>query len=115
MKRKSTQSEKTKFRSSPTWKNFRREMKEECGGIDCITLSKLRPGANLHHCDLNAEHYEDISDPSHFAFLNKSTHDTVHFLYRYYVKDKYVLNRLEAILELMEKLSTITTEGKNGK
>ena len=106
MKRKSTQSEKTKFRSSPTWKNFRREMKERCGGIDCITLSKLRPGANLHHCDLRAEHYEDISDPSHFAFLNKATHDCVHFLYRYYDKDPDVLKRLEVILEEMKKYST---------
>ena len=106
MKRKSTQSEKTKFRSSPTWKNFRSEIKEECGGIDCITLSKLRPGANLHHCDLRAEHYEEISDHSRFSFLNKATHDCVHFLYRYYDKDPDVLKRLEVILEKMKKYST---------
>ena len=106
MKRKSTQSEKTKFRSSPAWKNFRREMKEECGGIDCITLSKLRPGANLHHKDLRAEHYEEISDHSRFSFLNKATHDCVHFLYRYYDKDPDVLKRLEVILEKMKKYST---------
>jgi hypothetical protein len=106
MKRKSTQSEKTKFRSSPTWKNFRSEIKEECGGIDCITLSKLRPGANLHHKDLRAEHYEEISDHSRFSFLNKATHDCVHFLYRYYDKDPDVLKRLEVILEEMKKSST---------
>ena len=106
MKRKSTQSEKTKFRSSPAWKNFRSEIKEECGGIDCITLSKLRPGANLHHKDLRAEHYEEISDHSRFSFLNKATHDCVHFLYRYYDKDPDVLKRLEVILEEMKKYST---------
>ena len=105
MKRKSTQSLKTKFRSSPVWKNFRSEMKKECSGIDAITLSKLRPGANLHHKDLRAEHYEEISDHSRFSFLNKATHDCVHFLYRYYDKDPDVLKRLEVILEEMKRCS----------
>lgn len=100
-----TQKEKTKFRSTAKWKKFRLEMKKRQQGLCFITHKKLLKGANLHHLDLNPEHYEDISKKDNFIFLNKSMHDVVHTLYRYYIKDKEVIYRLKYILDKMVEIN----------
>ena len=96
-KKTSVKELKNKFRQTKAWKEFRSEMKEYCRNVDYITQSKLLRGANLHHKVLlksskNVErvmqHYTDITDKDNFVFLNKTTHDTVHFLFRYYIKDE---------------------------
>jgi hypothetical protein len=95
-----SQKDKTKFRRSAKWKKFKayvRKIKK----VDCITLYPLRKGHNLHHLDLNEAHYEDVSDISHFEPLNRKTHETVHFLYPYYVKDNAIIDRLRDLLERM--------------
>lgn len=46
--------------------------------------------------------YTDISDKDDFVFLNKTTHDTVHFLFRYYIKDEQVIDRLREVLQDMK-------------
>ena len=70
-------------------------------GLCYITHKKLYKWANLHHIDLDEKHYEDISNENNFVFLNKSMHDVVHALWRYYKTDKLVLKRLEEVLEMM--------------
>ena len=78
--KKSTQKNKTKFRSSKAWISFRKELKKQ-QSIDPLTHNKLTKGANCHHRDLNACHYEDLSDPTHFVMYNKMSHDVIHYLY----------------------------------
>ena len=94
------QNSKSKFRATSTWKKFRKSLKEE-RAIDCITLSKLYSGWNLHHKDLNDQHYTDLTNKDNFACLNKKTHEFIHWLYPYYKKDKTVLDRIEKLMEEM--------------
>ena len=96
-----TQKDKSKFRRSGKWKKFRNYLRKK-RYVDCITLKPLYAGWNLHHLDLDKNHYEDISDEGKFACLNKKTHDAVHFFYQYYVKDKMVIARLTTLLEEMK-------------
>ena len=100
-----SQKDKTKFRQSAKWKKFRNYLRKS-RNVDCVTLKPLRAGWNLHHLDLNEKNYTDILDETHFACLNKKTHDTVHFLYVYYVKDETILIRLKEILDKMKELNT---------
>ncbi len=98
-----TQSRKSKFRSTSKWKKFRKGMKAKCK-VDYITNRPLIKGWNLHHLDLNSDHYEDISNESHFCCLNKTSHELVHWLFRY--KDwRDVLNRTKELLQHMEELN----------
>ena len=96
-----TQKAKRNFRASKKWKEFRHKINVKQNGLCYITHKKLYKSANLHHIDLNEEHYEDISNENNFVFLNKSMHDVVHALWRYYKTDKLVLKRLEEVLEMM--------------
>lgn len=101
------QTKKSKFRASAKWKRFRAYMKAKYKK-DFITGFPLRKGWNLHHLDLNEDNYENTTNESHFLCLNKQTHETVHNLYRYYIKDDKVLNRLSTVLKQMKKIN----EGK---
>lgn len=100
-----TQKLKTKFRSSAKWKKFKHFMNVKQKGLCYITRKKLLKGANLHHLDLNEEHYQDLSNPDNFVYVNKSLHDVIHVLYRYYPKDPKVLDRLKEVLDQMVKLN----------
>ena len=100
-----SQKTKSKFRQSAKWKKFRIHMKKKYK-TDYVTGYPLRPGWNLHHMDLNKEHYEDITDEGHFRCLNKMMHEMVHNLYRYYVNDQNVINRLRQLLEVMRRLNS---------
>lgn len=92
---------KSNFRRTSKWKKFR---KSYDGETDTLTQSKLKKGWNLHHMCLDETQYENLSDRSNFIPLNKSSHECVHFLYRYYKKDKDILKRLEDILLKMSLL-----------
>lgn len=96
---------KRDFRASKKWKEFRHRKNVEQEGTDPITLKKLLKGANLHHLDDREENYQNIDEPKRFVYLNKKTHDTIHFLYNYYKKDPKVLERMKEYLELMIKFS----------
>lgn len=92
------QKAKRKFRSSSKWKDFRTSFKNE---VDVITNKKLYKGWNLHHKDLNENHYEDITDRNKFCSLNKSTHEMIHWLYNYYKNDPNILDRIKELLDEM--------------
>lgn len=96
---------KRKLRGTKAWKTLRHEKNIEQGGIDPLTNKKLSKTANLHHMDLNSEHYLDIEDHERFLMLNKNSHDTIHFLYNYYVKDREIINRLVDILDKMVEIN----------
>lgn len=92
--------EKAKFRRTPEWKAFRKQMAELYDNKDAITGRPLRKGWNLHHLDLDASHYE-ILDPDKFIPLNKQTHETLHVLYR----QKHCIDEFEKYILLMERFN----------
>lgn len=100
------QQKKTKFRTSAKWKKFRHFKHTQQLGIDPITNKKLLKKANLHHLDLDATHYEDITQPENFVFLNYETHKVIHFLYTYYKKDPLILERFKVYLDKMVDLNS---------
>ena len=91
---------KAKFRQSKEWKEFRKRMFEKQGGKDTITGKKLCKGYNVHHLDMSAENYDKLTEEN-FVALNKQTHETLHFLFRYYQKDPDILDRLKTVLDIM--------------
>jgi len=102
-----SQKDKTKFRASKKWKDFRDRIRHS-QVTDPVTGAKLGRMANLHHKDLNEEHYEDLSNEDNFVFLNKMTHDVVHFLFS--KKDpKRWRKRIAALTEILEQMERINT------
>ena len=99
-----TQKNKTKFRATSRWKNFRASMYKKSGGLDEITGKPLRKGHwNLHHMDLNSANYE-VLEEDRFLCLNNQTHDFLHWAYRYYRNDgKAFINNFEKALERMKE------------
>lgn len=73
--------------------------------MDIITNKKLLKGANLHHKNLDEKEYENLSNEDWFVFLNRSSHEVVHWLYRYYVNDKDIINRLTNLLDEMVEIN----------
>lgn len=96
---------KAKFRQTKIWKDFRKKIYDKQNGLDIITGKKLYKGWNLHHGDMAAEHYDKLIEENFFA-LNKQTHDCCHFLFRYYQKDKTILDRLKQVLDKMDELNS---------
>lgn len=90
---------KRNFRNSKAWKEFKKKKKEEQGKYDPITGGKLSRTANLHHRDLDEDHYTDISCSDNFVLLNHNTHEFLHWLYRYYQKDPVIIERIEKELK----------------
>lgn len=95
---------KAKFRQSKEWKEFRKRMFEKQDGKDIITGKKLCKGYHVHHLDMAAENYDQLIEEN-FIAVNKQTHETLHFLFRYYQKNPWVLYRLKAVLDKMNELN----------
>lgn len=101
---KTSRANKDKFRKTKEWKSFRGEMKAASHNEDAVTRRPLRAGWNLHHLDLNPEHYSDIGNPDHFACLNCQTHEFVHWIWRYWDKDPSIIDRLTELLQRMKDI-----------
>lgn len=95
---------KAKFRQSKGWKEFRKRMFDKQCGKDAITGKKLYKGYHLHHLDMSAENYDQLIEEN-FIAVNKQTHETLHFLFRYYQKDPTILDRLKTVLDRMNELN----------
>lgn len=93
------QKKKRNFRSSKKWKLFRHKKNVEQKGLDPITKKKLCKGCNLHHRNLSEDDYENLENENDFVMLNKQTHDSLHWLYRYWKNDPEILDRIEAELK----------------
>lgn len=102
-----TSAERTNFRKRKAWTEFRETFKKE---KDALTGSKLSKRFNLHHLDMNPQHYDDLSHRENFVPLNSKSHDLLHFLLPYYKKDPAVLNRLKDLLDRMIELENIEPE-----
>ena len=104
---KKDQAYKRRFRSTKRWKEFRKAMGEK-HGVSFISGNKLTKTWQLHHCDLDPEHYEELDDESRFYCLSNNDHKVVHALF---VKSKprewrkRVL-RLIRVLKTMEFLNS---------
>lgn len=71
---------KSKVRRSKEWKNFRKRLISE-QKIDPITKKKLTTGCNVHHLDLNVNHYSDLKEEN-FVVLNRQSHELIHAIFR---------------------------------
>ena len=102
--KKFTQKDKTRFRATRRWQNFRSDMYSRAKGKDAITGKPLRKGHwNLHHLDLDSANYE-VLEEDRFLCLNNQTHDFLHWAYRYYRNDgKTFINNFEKALERMKE------------
>lgn len=97
------QRKKRNFRARKAWKLFKLKKKKECGGIDKITLHKLSKRFELHHEDLREENYEVLND--NFLPCNNKTHEVIHWLWRYYVVDPQIIDRLKDEMERMKEIN----------
>lgn len=97
--------EKSKFRNTKAWKEFRKQMKEN-QKIDYLTLSKLTSKYELHHCLLtdDIEQYKDL-DVTKFICLNNMSHSMVHFFYNQMQKDEHFIERLLRVYNIMKSLN----------
>lgn len=98
--RTETQKEKARVRKTKAWRELKEKVTERYDGLDPVTLSPLRKGWNLHHCDLRKENYADLN-PEKFLPLNERTHEAIHWLYSYWVKDDKIMQRLELVMQIM--------------
>lgn len=97
------QKEKTKFRASAKWKKFTKSLKKE-QKTDAITGKPLYKGCNCHHLDQRFENYKNL-DKQRFRMLNRKSHDFIHWLYLYWIKEPEILNRIEKLLIEMKAYS----------
>ncbi len=93
--------EKAKFRATSVWKKFRELLKKE-RKVDFITKKTLRKGFQVHHCDLNENHYKDLN-PLNFVTVNKNSHKIIHEIYRY--DWRMILDNLRIVFEKMDELN----------
>ena len=113
MKKKETQSLKTKFRRSAKWKALREKVKK-VQKTDPITGKPLSKTFNLHHLDVDPEHYENIDNEENFIGLNSTSHSVVHYCWGDAGKRKNwrpMVLALIKILKLMDKIN----KGNNNK
>ena len=97
-----TEKKKQKFRASPKWKKFRRELKKN-QKVDPITGSKLTVRAVCHHRDLNPENYEKVSEERQ-VMLNPMSHDLIHYVYGDGNKFYDWRERIQRLIEQCEKM-----------
>lgn len=108
--KKVTQKDKAKIRHTPEWNDLRQSVSDDFDRKDPISLKPLRTGWNLHHMDLDENHYSDFTKETEdgdkrFIPLNKQQHELIHILYRYACKDPDYITRLLKYLDVMIKLN----------
>ena len=101
-----TQKNKRDFRSSKTWKLFRKEKMNEQNNICFLSKRKLTGRWNLHHrlhsTTEAEEKYNDISNKENFICLNKKQHDLLHDLiygYIHYGREDYLKRLYDEVLK----------------
>ena len=95
------QKNRVEFRKSAKWKKFRAKCRLHTSK-DFITKKPLERDWNLHHLDLNVGRYDNLV-MERFMPLNKKTHEIIHEIYKWYKKDRNVLERIKLTLEKMEE------------
>lgn len=96
-----------RLRQSKAWKTLRHQINVSQHSVDPITKKKLiARSCTLHHLDQRFENYTKIDNMDNFVLLNRRTHEMLHFIYTYYIKDKTVIDRLVYYLEKMIEKSS---------
>lgn len=96
---KLTQNEKTKFRSSKEWTDFRKGIISkknntcDCCGVYFKDMSKL----NLHHRNLDSSEYTNISNPDNFSLLCSTCHDIAHSLHTKIISKRNPTNNADLL------------------
>ena len=104
----------TQFRNSLEWKLFKRKMSQLQDGKCAVSGRVLTAHAALHHLDLDPEHYEQLTDESHFVYLSHDIHDAVHTLYKCPVGWRKALENISVIMQRMDELNGLV-DGKPAK
>lgn len=94
--------QKRSFRASEKWRSFRKRKYDIQGGRDWITLKPLTKCYNCHHCDLNADEYQNLEDEGNFLAVNKSTHETLHWCLRY-IKAYHSMEVMDRLYEEVKR------------
>lgn len=92
---------KRKFRSTNTWKNFRKYMRSKFK-VDALTGKPLRAGWQLHHLDLDENNYNVLNEKM-FCCVNRNSHKIIHEIYRYDTEN--YINNLHTILNQMKEIN----------
>ena len=96
---------KRNFRASKAWKDLQRKKKTQQLGYCAVLMTKLTKTANLHHLNLDATKYTDLSNEDNFVYLSNKVHDCVHLLYGSKCGWRNAIERLIAIFEKMDKVN----------
>jgi len=96
---------KRNFRASKAWKDLQRKKKAQQLGYCAVLMTKLTKTANLHHLNLDATKYTDLSNEDNFVYLSNKVHDCVHLLYGSKCGWRNAIGRLIAIFEKMDKVN----------
>lgn len=98
---------KTKFRASKKWKDFRHSKYVEQGGKCPVCGMKLGKTANLHHIDLRAENYQDLSNSNNFVFLCRTCHEFIHYKLKSYIRKDFNVQALIGIWDRMREVNAL--------
>lgn len=96
---------KRNFRASKAWKDLQRKKKIQQLGCCAVLMTKLTRTANLHHLNLDATKYTDLSNEDNFVYLSNKVHDCVHLLYGSKCGWRNAVGRLIEIFEKMDKVN----------
>ena len=90
------QQEKSKFRETTFWKEFRKGLKEK-RKVDAITGRKLTKTWNCHHERFDSRLYTDLND-DYFLCLNNQMHDLLHVCVSETIKNPQFMKRLSEVV-----------------
>lgn len=90
--------EKAKFRQSSAWLKFRAYLKKK-RKIDEITEKPLYKGFQVHHLDMSIENYRKLNEEN-FRTYNRTTHEFIHWLYKYPNWKKVIDNIVRDLTEM---------------
>lgn len=99
------------FRGSVAWKTLKGQIAHLQNNKCFVSGRPLTNRANLHHLDLDPEHYEYVEDASRFVYLSADIHDAVHTLFKCPVGWKKALENLAVVLQRMDELNGLV-DGK---
>lgn len=94
--------QRSEFRKTSAWHKWKAKCRLHTSK-DFITKEPLCRNWNLHHLDLNIQHYDNITDMNRFMPLNPKTHEVIHEIFKWYKKDHKVLDRIKLTLDKMEE------------
>lgn len=94
-----TGEEKTKFRKTKNWKDFKNKM-DKLQPMDQLTNKKLSKRHQLHHLNLDPKKYTELKEEN-FTNLNPESHKVIHWIYSRYCRDPKFMARLIDIINRM--------------